>query len=83
MRRCWWREEVQECKARVPRSRGPTVPGSQGPKFLKLRFKYELDSKEGPSCYKTKFAPMISKRASFGKMNKLILLIIFPGVVSS
>ena len=30
------REEVQE---------------SQGPRYLKLKFKYELDSKEGPSCY--------------------------------
>ena len=25
------------------------VPGSQGPRYLKLTFKYELDSKEGPS----------------------------------
>ena len=37
---------------RVPRSRGPKVPGSQGPRYLKLTFKYELDSKEGPSCLK-------------------------------
>ena len=32
---------------------GPGVPRSQGPKgprYLKLTFKYELDSKEGPSC---------------------------------
>ena len=43
---------------RVPRSKGskfqgsqgPKVPGSQGPRYLKLTFKYELDSKEGPSC---------------------------------
>ena len=35
---------------RVPRSRGPKVPESQGPGYLKLTFKYELDSKEGPSC---------------------------------
>ena len=34
---------------RVPRSMGPKVPGSQGPRYLKLIFKYELDSKEGPS----------------------------------
>ena len=26
------------------------VPRSQGPKDLKVTFKYELDSKEGPSC---------------------------------
>ena len=36
---------------RVPRSRGPKVPDSQGPRYLKLTFKYELDSKEGPSCF--------------------------------
>ena len=51
MRRCWRREEVQEFKGpMVKRSMGPKVPGSQGPRFLKLIFKYELDSKEGPSC---------------------------------
>ena len=36
---------------RVPRYRGPKVPGSKGPRYLKLTFKYELDSKEGPSCF--------------------------------
>ena len=51
MRRCWQREEVKESQdPRVPRSRGPKVPGSQVPGYLKLTFKYELDSKEGPSC---------------------------------
>ena len=51
MRRCWRREEVQESQGqRVPRFTGPKVPGSQGPRYLKLTFKYELDSKEGPSC---------------------------------
>ena len=34
MRRCWRREDVQ---------------GSQGPRYLKVTFNYELDSKEGPS----------------------------------
>ena len=45
-------EEVlaDERGPRVPRSRGPKVPGSQGPGYLKLTFKYKLDSKEGPSC---------------------------------
>ena len=53
MRRCWRREEVQESQgSRVPRSRGPKVLGSLGPRYLKLTFKYELDSKEGPSCLK-------------------------------
>ena len=52
MRRCWWREEVQESQGpRVSRSRGPKVQGSKGPRYLKLTFKYELDSKEGPSCF--------------------------------
>ena len=52
MRRCWRREEVQESQGpRVQRSRGPKVPGTQGPRYLKLKFKYELDSKEGPSCF--------------------------------
>ena len=36
---------------RVPRSKGSKVQGSKGPRYLKLSFKYELDSKEGPSCY--------------------------------
>ena len=38
------REEVQE-------SKGQGFPRTQGPKYLKVTFKYELDSKEGPSCY--------------------------------
>ena len=37
---------------RVPRSKGPRVPESQGPRYLKVKLKYELDSKEGPSCSK-------------------------------
>ena len=43
------REESQG--PRVPRSRGPKFQGSQGPRYIKLTFKYELDSKEGPSCF--------------------------------
>ena len=35
---------------RVLRSKGSKVQGSQVPRYLKLKFKYELDSKEGPSC---------------------------------
>ena len=34
---------------------GPGVPRSQGPRYLKLTFKYELDSKEGPSCFRVAF----------------------------
>ena len=35
---------------KVPRSMGHKVHGSQGPRYLKLTFKYKLDSEEGPSC---------------------------------
>ena len=35
---------------RVPRSKGSKFQGSQGPRYLNVTFKYELDSKEGPSC---------------------------------
>ena len=41
---------------RVPRSKGSKVQGSKGPRYLKLSFKYELDSKEGPSCYLINFS---------------------------
>ena len=34
---------------RVQRSQGLKVQGSQGPRYLKVIFKYELDYKEGPS----------------------------------
>ena len=40
MRRWWRRKEVKS----------PKVQGSQGLRYLKVTFKYELDSKEGPSC---------------------------------
>ena len=46
MRRWWRREEVK--KLILPGSEGPRVPGSK--RYLKVIFKYELDSKEGPSC---------------------------------
>ena len=36
---------------RVPRSKGSKVQGSKGPRYLKLSFKYELDSKEDPFCF--------------------------------
>ena len=47
MGRWWRREEIQESKG----TKGPKVQGSHGPIYLKVTFKYELDSKEGPSCY--------------------------------
>ena len=62
------REEVQESQGpRVQRSRGPKVPGPQGPRYLKLTFKYELDSKEGPSCHFYFFVMVI-------KLNELQIL---------
>ena len=38
--------------SKVPRSKGSKVQRSKGPIYLKLTFKYELDSKEGPSCFR-------------------------------
>ena len=35
---------------RVSRSRDSKAQGSKGPRYLKLTFKYELDSKESPTC---------------------------------
>ena len=73
MRRCWRREEVQESQGpRVLRSRDPKVPGSQGPRYLKLKFKYELDSKEGPSCFST-----VSLAPSYPVIQFLILFLHF------
>ena len=43
-------EEVRGCKREERRSKGPKVQGSQVPRYLEVKFKYELDSKEGPSC---------------------------------
>ena len=33
----------------------PKVQGFQGPRYLKVTFKYELDSKEGPSGFNLSF----------------------------
>ena len=30
--------------------KSPKVKGSEGPRYLKVTFKYKLDSKDGPSC---------------------------------
>ena len=43
-------EEGRGKKLTFPGSEGPRVPESKGPRYLKVIFKYELDSKEGPSC---------------------------------
>ena len=47
MGRWWRREEIQESKG----TKGPKVQGSHGPSYLKVTFKYELDSKEGLVIY--------------------------------
>ena len=63
MRKWWRREKVQ--KSYVQESQGPKVQGSQEsmvpgsrtrtgsiePRYLKVIFKHELDSKEGPACF--------------------------------
>ena len=36
---------------KVQESQVPRDPWSKGPRYLKVIFKYELDSKEGPSCF--------------------------------
>ena len=47
MRR-WWKRKQS------PKSKSPRVKGSEGPRYLKVTFKYKLDSKEGPSCFEFK-----------------------------
>ena len=47
-----YEEVVEEGRdPRVPRSQCPKAQGSHGPSYLKVTFKYELDSKEGLSCF--------------------------------
>ena len=60
-------EEVlkEERGPRVLRSKGSKVQGSQEPRFLKLRFKYELDSEEGPSCSNYHLSFIKKKRPPF------------------
>ena len=57
---------------RVPRSKGSKVQGSQGPRYLKLKFKYELVSKEGPSCLVNVFKILYFKIET-GQCNVLFL----------
>ena len=48
--------KYQNCKKKVQ--------GSKGPRYLKLSFKYELDSKEGPSCYISKLPKKGSRKTN-------------------
>ena len=46
---------------KVLKSKSPKVLGSQGSRYLKVSFKYKLDSKEGPSCiYFLSFISLLS-----------------------
>ena len=45
-----WCVETSVLKSRSPK-KGQKVPGSKGPRYLKVTFKYKLDSAEGPSCF--------------------------------
>ena len=46
MWRWWRREKVPKSKSpKVKGSRGPSIPRSKGPTYLRVTFKYELDSK--------------------------------------
>ena len=47
-----YKEMVVE--GRGPKVQESKVPRAQGPRYLKVTFKYELDSKEGPSCWALK-----------------------------
>ena len=50
---------------KVPRSQDSKVKGSQGPGYLKLTFKYELDSKEGLSCCQLKLKSLDFRTSDF------------------
>ena len=53
-----YKEVMEEERGpKVHDSQGPRVQRSQGPRYLKVTFKYKLDSKEGPSCFLFLMAP--------------------------
>ena len=77
MRRWWRREEIQESQGpRVQRSKGPMDP-------LKVKFKYELDSKEGPSCYyNSQICSFLDKGWSFKEEKYCETIIYFIAFIS-
>ena len=56
-------------------SKGSKVQGSQGPRYLKLTVKYELDSKEGPSCFDKRhhFVPVIMCKRRLEKFSIILI----------
>ena len=70
-------------KELLEEGRGPRVPGSkgsQGPRCLKVTFKYKLDSKEGPFCYLTKKLYLLLIPAELPKLDYLDIDVFFPRV---
>ena len=63
---------------KIQESQGPKVQGSHGPSCLKVTFKYELDSKEGPSCYLTKKLYLLLIPAELPKLDYLDIDVFFP-----
>ena len=62
---------------RDSRSTGSKVQGTQGPRYLKLTFKYELDSKEGPSCLLFLFFYLFSSFLFFYISSSILFFYIF------
>ena len=64
-------------------SKKPKVLGSQGPRYLKVKFKYELDSKEGPSCYyNSQICSFLDKGWSFKEEKYCETIIYFIAFIS-
>ena len=72
--RGWYKRSWEEIRDEIQESQGPSVPrsnqGSNGPIYLKVTFKYELDSKEGPSCFRY----LLNKRKTLKSHDKLWLI---------
>ena len=68
-------EEVLEESKGSKGSKGSKVQGSQGPRYLKLTVKYELDSKEGPSCFDKRhhFVPVIMCKRRLEKFSIILI----------
>ena len=59
---------------KVPKSMSPKGQGTQGPRYLKVTFEYELDSKEGPSWLHL-FSCLVLFRSSFMIYNFMFMII--------
>ena len=67
----------------VQASQGRTVPRSQGPTYLRVTFKYELDSKEGPSCFVIFSQNQVFKKNSIFRVHFCKFLLRGPKHLSS